>query len=133
MRNQRNILFFDGHCNLCNGLVDFVISQDKKRQIFVASLQGETARTLLPEDLLNDLNTVVFLTDKGERLIKSQAIFRVFRLLGFPYRSINVFSILPVGLCNFFYDLIARNRYRIFGRQDTCRLPTDDEKGQFLD
>ncbi len=128
-----NIIFFDGICNLCNSSIDFVIKRDKKRQFKYASLQSQTAKEVLDPgslDLNNPASFILYYDGKIQR--KSSAALFVLTRLGFPYRLAGIFLIIPRFIRNWFYDLIARNRYSWFGQRDTCRLPTDEEKELFL-
>lgn len=126
------ILFFDGVCNLCNSTVDFLIERDVHHVIKYSSLQGKTASELLTEKYTQDLNTVVLYQD-GKIYTKSEAVIRALMHLGPKYAITRIFLIIPGFIRNFFYNLIAKNRYRIWGQKDTCRLPTESEKKLFLD
>lgn len=126
------ILFFDGVCNLCNSTVDFLIQRDHNKIIRYASLQGETAKKTLAEKYFTDLNTVVLYQD-GQIYTKSEAIIRALIHLGPKYALASIFLIIPGFIRDFFYTLIAKNRYRFWGKRDTCRLPTHAEKKLFLD
>ena len=126
------ILFFDGVCNLCNGFIDFIIKHDSKKKFKVASLQGSTAKTLLPVKLVFDLNTVVLFKD-GKLYEKSTAVLMVLKELSFPYSAAVIFYIIPTGLRDFLYSKLALNRYHLFGKKETCRIPTESERSRFLD
>lgn len=126
------IIFFDGVCNLCNSTVDFLIQRDKNKILRYASLQGTSASKLLTKAYTEDLNTVVFYQE-GKIYTKSEAIIRALIALGPPYSLTSIFLIFPDLILNFFYTLIAKNRYRLFGKKDTCRLPTPSERELFLD
>ena len=132
---DKKIVFFDGVCNLCNGFVDYVIRNDKKKQLFFCSLQSSTALDILAEfneKPKGDLSTIYFY-DQGAIYKRSSAILRINRYLGFPNWLLSyILLIVPPFIQNFFYDWIARNRYRILGKKDTCRLPSPDEAKQFL-
>ena len=130
--NNKAILFFDGHCNLCNGFIDFLVSKDKGRKILIASLQGETAKAKLPAERREKLNTLVLLDTSGNLHIKSSAVFRIAWILGGFFHILTPFWIIPRFFTNWVYDFVALNRYRIWGRKDTCRLPTEDERLHFL-
>lgn len=123
---SHSIVFFDGVCNLCNGFIDFLIRHDLQAHFKVASLQGETAHSLLPQQYLKELSTVVLLVD-GEIKTKADAAISVLITLN-PMWKVLVF----IPFKNYFYDVIARNRYRLFGRRETCRLPTEAEHARFL-
>ena len=128
------ILFFDGHCNLCNNSVDFVITRDKKRVFRFAPLQGETAK-----DVLGDVNIDLehpdsFVLSKDNKVyFRSTAALMVARQLGFPWSLMSVFLVVPPFIRDAVYNLIARNRYKWFGRKETCRLPSPEERSLFLD
>lgn len=125
------VVYFDGHCNLCNTSVDFLIRRDVRRRLKFAPLQGETARARLPADLVGDLGTVVF--DDGSRLhVRSSAVVRTLVALGGAWRLAGVLLLIPAFLRDPLYRFVARSRYRWFGRRETCRLPTPEERDQFL-
>ena len=125
------IMFFDGECNLCNGFVDWLVRTDKAGKMKIASLQGETAKELGIAGQSSGLNTVVYLRD-GVRFERSTAVLEILRDLGGAWKLASIFFILPRFLRDAIYALIARNRYRLFGRRDTCRLPTPEERQRFL-
>jgi predicted DCC family thiol-disulfide oxidoreductase YuxK len=125
------IVFFDGHCNLCNGFVNFLIRRQKKHSLQVAPLQGTTAKEKLEASHL-ELNTIVYF-DGEKSWQKSTAVLHILMELGSLWRTLAFAGqIFPRPLRDFIYDLVAKNRYRLFGRQDTCRLPTESEKERFL-
>jgi predicted DCC family thiol-disulfide oxidoreductase YuxK len=128
---DRQIIFFDGVCNLCNGFVDFLVSRDKEQVFFFAPLQGETARLRLAADVPAKLNSVV-LWNQGQILEKSDAALMILQQLGGIWWLSRLFWIVPAFLRDLIYDLVAVNRYRLFGRRETCRLPTPEEKARFL-
>lgn len=130
--NKGPILFFDGVCNLCNSTVDFLIERDSNQVIKYSSLQGKTASEILSGKYTQDLNTVV-LYQNGKIYIKSEAVIRALIHLGPKYALSSIFLIIPGFIRDFFYNLIAKNRYRIWGKKDTCRLPTQSERKLFLD
>lgn len=128
------IILFDGICNLCNNFVDFIILRDTKGIYRFASLQYEIGQ----EKLINcrmmeaDLDSVVLI--EGEKCyIKSSAALRIVRRLRFPWPLLYCFMIFPRFLRDGIYDIIADNRYRWFGKRDTCRLPSSEERSRFLD
>ena len=129
---EKKIIFFDGTCNLCNGFIDFIMSRDKKRVFYFASLQGKSASEELSQDYTDNLFTVV-LKDGAQVYTKSTAALRVLKDLGPPLSLLfYIFIMFPEILRNAIYNLIAKNRYKIFGKKDTCRLPTEEEKEYFL-
>ncbi len=126
------IIYFDGVCNLCNGFVDFVIRRDKTHLFTYAPLQGKSAQlNLSAQDL--SLDSVVFFED-GKTYKKSIAVLKILFYLGSGYKMISRWgSVLPDFVLNFIYDIIAKNRYLIFGKKNSCRLPSVEERKLFLD
>ncbi|MBC7419371.1 MAG: DUF393 domain-containing protein [Bdellovibrio sp.] len=129
---MERIIFFDGICPLCNRFVDFVIKRDKKRHFLFASLQSEQAQKLLsPQDL--GLDSVILTEDK---LVyqKSKAVLRILFALGGGWTLLALLlSIFPNGLRDIAYAWIAKNRYRFFGKFESCRIPRYDERKYFLE
>jgi predicted DCC family thiol-disulfide oxidoreductase YuxK len=132
MSQPEIILFFDGVCGLCNGLVDWILPRDRNKKIKFATLQGRTAARLLTKDHTEDLNTVV-LWYKGEIITESKAILTCLKVLGGFWGLAYVFIIIPTFISDGVYRFIARNRYKFFGKLSTCRMPLPGERLQFLD
>ena len=128
----RRILFFDGVCGLCNEAVDFVLMRDRHGIFQFAPLQGETARTLLSPADVQDLNSMILWVG-GRSFRKSSAVVRVLWQLGLGWRLMAILLwLIPLPLRNLAYSVVAANRYRMFGKKETCRLPTPDERTRFL-
>lgn len=128
----RCLLFFDGVCGLCSRSVDFVLARDRRELFQFAPLQGETARQLLPVAYVSDLNSMVLLVD-GRSFRKSSAAVRVLWRLSLGWQVLAALVwLVPLPLRDLAYDLIARNRYRLFGKHETCRMPTPAERSRFL-
>lgn len=126
-KSMDKIVFFDGICHLCNSFVDKVIQKDTSHQLRFAPLQGTTAKALLPPHLQENLNSVIFYSD-GRFYEKSEAIHEILKILEKDAWFMKVFIFLPRGLQNWGYDLVAKLRYRLFGKSEYCRLPSDSEK-----
>ncbi|GAA4453464.1 thiol-disulfide oxidoreductase DCC family protein [Nibrella saemangeumensis] len=128
-----DIVLFDGVCNLCNGAVNFIIDHDPQHRFRYASLQSETGKQLVarhPE--LAGMDSIVLLS--GDQVLsKSGAVLRIASLLSGPWRWLAVFRIVPQSLRDIVYDWVARNRYRLFGRTDACRIPTPELRDLFLE
>ncbi|TVQ77744.1 MAG: DUF393 domain-containing protein [Bradymonadales bacterium] len=130
----QRILFFDGYCNLCNTWVDFLMRRDRRAQIHFASLQGETAKKHLPEfagAVGRDPDSVLYLRE-GRVYNQSDAILYALRDLGGFWRIFALAFVLPGFLRNPFYRLVAKNRFHLFGRRESCRIPTADERERLL-
>lgn len=130
---KEQVILFDGVCNLCNGAVQFVIRYDKKEKFRFAALQSESGQKLLSKHHLpiTDFNSFVLIT--GDRyLVKSSAALTVLKELGGIFRIFYLFMILPKSLRDWVYDTIARSRYRIFGENNACMVPTPALRQRFL-
>jgi predicted DCC family thiol-disulfide oxidoreductase YuxK len=129
---QRRIVFFDGVCGFCNAWVDFLIIRDPDGQLAFAPLQGETARQLLPDADRERLHSLVLWTPQ-RAYRKSAAVVRILWRLGGVWRLLaGLLWLIPLPLRNLGYDVVARNRYRLFGKKETCRMPTPAERTRFL-
>ncbi len=126
-----SIVFFDGVCNLCNFSVDFLIRKDTKNKFLFAPLQGETALKLLPSNTSNQLDSVVYYKN-GTIYTHSDAAIQILISLGGVFSFAKVFLVFPSILRDSVYKLIAKKRYKWFGKKETCRLPTAAEKEKFL-
>jgi len=132
MQDQlQRVIFFDGVCGLCNAWVDFILKRDRAGIFSFAPLQGNYAKEMEPEASKN-LNTMIYFVS-GQRYYRTGAILRILRDLGGIWYLAWVFWFVPFFIRDFFYGLIARNRYRIFGKKENCRIPTPEEKVRFLD
>ena len=130
--NEPVIVLFDGVCNLCNGVVQFVIARDPQAKFKFASQQSEAGLELLRLHHLPEMTSVVLIRD-GQALLKSDAVLEIARLLPAPWAWAVAFKIVPRVMRDFVYDLVARSRYSIFGRRDACWLPTPELRTRFLD
>jgi len=122
------VLLFDGVCNLCNGVVQFIIARDPDGRIQFAPLQSAAGKALLSGHGFpsSDLDSVALVED-GTVYRKSDAVIRVAELLGWPYRAATVGRAVPAPVRDALYDVVAANRYDVFGRKDQCMLPDDDD------
>lgn len=126
-------LLFDGVCNLCNAWVRFVIRRDPGRRFRMASIQSEPGRAILrwaglPEE---DVDTMAFL-DGGRVFTRSDAFLNAIRYFRWPWPWLAAAKVVPRPLRDWLYNRVARNRYRLFGRQDTCMLPSPEDRERFL-
>lgn len=127
------ILLFDGVCNLCNGLVVFIIRRDKNARIKFTPLQSPAGETILIGHSLafREMNSIVLL-DGSKLYKKSSAVLHLLKTLGGGWCLFYGFIIIPGFIRDFFYDLIAKNRYRIFGKTDVCMVPSPDFSDRFI-
>lgn len=127
MTGEGPVILYDGLCNFCNTVVNFIIRHDKKKAFRCAPLQSKDARALLREhnEAFVSLKTV-YLVEDGNVYKRSRAIFRMFRRLPYPYRMFSFLRILPVALTDYFYKIVAKYRYSWFGKR-TDTTPVDEE------
>ncbi|MBP6731441.1 MAG: DUF393 domain-containing protein [Chitinophagales bacterium] len=128
------VVLFDGVCNLCNGSVNWLIDHDKNNVFKFASLQSDYGSRRVADLNLGGeyLNTVIFDND-GKVSLRSDAVLNILKQLGGIYSLASVFFIVPAFIRNYVYNKVAANRYKWFGKHDTCRVPTPDLKSKFLD
>ena len=128
------IILFDGVCNLCNGAINFIIKHDPKGIFKFASLQGETGQKLLAQHNINPQETdSIVLIDNDQVSVKSSAALRIAKNLNQGYPLLFGFMIIPTFIRNGVYDFIAANRYKWFGKKESCMLPTPELRSRFLD
>ncbi|MDP4132141.1 MAG: thiol-disulfide oxidoreductase DCC family protein [Bacteroidota bacterium] len=130
---NKNIVLFDGVCNLCNDLVRFIIKRDADGKFKFASLQSEIGQQWLRTVGLpvNEFESFVLISG-NEYYLKSTAALKMLRELGGIWKAFYVFILVPLPVRDFLYDMIAKSRYRIFGRRDTCMVPTPELQERFL-
>lgn len=132
-KKHNSIILFDGICNLCNATVTFIIKRDKKKELLFAALQSESGQLLLTKHQLprKSLDTFV-LIQNDISYTKSTAALRTFKALGGLWSLAYVFIIIPRPIRDYFYHIIAQNRYQWFGKRDSCMSPSKDLKTRFL-
>ena len=130
---EEPIILFDGVCNLCNSAVNFVIKRDKKSVFKFATLQSDLARKILSDNslLFTDLNSFV-LVENGVIYTRSTAALRVCRYLKGLWPLMFGFIIVPRFIRDLIYNWISKNRYRWFGKKESCMIPTPDVLTRFL-
>jgi predicted DCC family thiol-disulfide oxidoreductase YuxK len=130
-RSDDLVVFFDGVCGFSNASVDFIIAEDQRGRIRFAPLQGETAQQAVGP-LTGDPDSIV-VQEGGHIYRRSAAAVRIMTALGGVWRPLGILlGLVPRPLRDLVYDWITRNRYRRFGKRDTCRLPTLDERPRFI-
>ncbi|MGV3696918.1 thiol-disulfide oxidoreductase DCC family protein [Flavobacterium sp.] len=132
---DKKILLFDGVCNLCDSAIQFVIKHDKKDVFRFVPLQSELGRSII-KHLGIDTSKVdsMLLYEPGVAYYyKAQAAIRISRYMGGIYSMIGIFSVLPRGFLDWVYDYVARNRYKWYGKKESCMIPTPELKAKFLE
>jgi predicted DCC family thiol-disulfide oxidoreductase YuxK len=128
-----DIVLFDGVCNLCNGAVRFIIDRDPAGRFRFASLQSSAACTVLRASAVEDpLPDSIVLVESDRVTTRSTAILRIARGLMFPWPLLYALIVVPRRLRDAVYDVVARHRYRWFGRREVCMLPTPGMRARFV-
>lgn len=128
------IVLFDGVCNLCNSTVQFIIKRDKHNQFKFSSLQSEYGQNFLKERNLasNDFKSIILYEPEVAYYTKSTAALKIAQNLGFPYSLLSVFLLIPSFIRDWIYSLISKYRYHLFGKKDSCMVPTPENKRKFI-
>jgi predicted DCC family thiol-disulfide oxidoreductase YuxK len=135
----QHLLLYDGVCGLCDHLVQFVLAHDPRGVFDFAPLQSATGRAAVareggdPEALTSFYVVRDYRTPVARSLVKGRAALFVARTLGWPWKAAGAFSVLPTAVLNLGYDLVARYRYRVFGRFEQCVLPRPEQRKRFVD
>ena len=127
------MILFDGVCNLCNGAVQFVIERDPAARFGFAALQSPVAARLTASSRIGDRLDSIVLVEDGRVWTQSTAALRIARRLRFPWPATYAMIVVPPPLRDWIYNLVARNRYRWFGKRETCMVPTPALRARFLD
>ena len=126
------VVLFDGVCKLCNSSVNFILDRDKKGRLKLAPLQSDFARqALASHELQSNLMDSILLLEGVRLSAKSTAILRISKYLGGAWPLCMTFLVIPRFIRDFIYDTVAKNRYRWFGKSDTCRLPDPEFEDRF--
>ena len=132
---NKKIILFDGVCNLCNSSVQYVIKHDKKDIFRFVSLQSEVGQKILKHIGIseNSLDSIVLYEPGKAYYLKSNAALQVAKSLGGIFTYSTLFKIIPTSLRDIIYDFIAKNRYKWYGKQESCMLPTKELRDKFLE
>jgi predicted DCC family thiol-disulfide oxidoreductase YuxK len=127
------VILFDGVCKLCNAWSQFIIKYDKEEQFKLCSVQSPEGQKILSYfKMPTDHFDTMLYVEGNQSFEKSDAFLHVVNKLGYPWRSFYLFKLLPKNIRNWFYDRIALNRYFLFGKYDTCMLPSKENENRFL-
>lgn len=128
------VILFDGICNYCNAMVNFIIRQDKKKIFRFAALQSGAGQEILREFDLpkNNLESFI-LVDNGKIYQRSSAALRLYHKLSWYWKWTLVFWIVPKFIRDGVYNLVAKNRYKWFGKKERCMIPLPEVRDRFLE
>ena len=134
MKEPNKILLFDGVCNLCNGTVQFVLRNDKNKDAVFSSLQSEVGQQILKENNLNrsEFDSIIYYRNK-KVLIKSTSVLNLLKDMGGIWPLFFPLIIIPTFIRDFIYDWVAKNRYRWFGKAESCMLPLPEYRNRFYE
>jgi predicted DCC family thiol-disulfide oxidoreductase YuxK len=130
MTDNSPIIFYDGVCGLCDKSIQFIIVHDKKKIFRFAALQSDLAKQLLGKDL--SLDSFIYY-EKGKAFDRSTGALKMFKKLGGMWSLLYAFMIVPLFIRNAVYDWVAKNRYKWFGKFDSCKIPTPEQRSRFID
>ena len=128
------ILIFDGVCNFCNGFVNFIIDRDPKKKIKFVASQSESGKKILQQYKISkkEVKESIIFIEQEHYNTKSTAFFHILKHLRFPWYLFYGFVLTPHFIRDTIYNYIGKNRYKWFGKRNTCRMPTKDIKDRFL-
>jgi len=130
---KQNIIIFDGVCNFCNSAVNFIIKRDPTSKFLFTPLQSKTAEELIIKyKVINyDFGSIILIKD-GEKFFRSDAVFEIVKDLSGYWYLFRISRIIPLVIRDYIYNLVSKNRYRIFGKKDSCMIPTKELQKKFL-
>ena len=131
---DKQLILFDGVCNLCNASVQYIIKHDKKDIFRFTALQSEAGQELIRKFNIDTDNTdsIILYSEIKGICYKSIAALKIASYLGFPRNIMIIFLIIPPFIRNWVYDYIAKNRYKWYGKRESCMVPTPEIKSKFI-
>ena len=134
MEDLNEIVLFDGVCNLCNNTVQFIIRKEKKPHLKFATLQSATGKKLIEKyNVHQDNSGSVIYIKNGKAYTKTSAALRLTKRLRGLYPMLSLFLILPTFSRDWLYNLISKNRYKWWGKSESCQTPTSELRKRFID
>lgn len=131
---DKKIILFDGICNLCNSSIQLIIKKDRNDDFRFVAIQSELGQKIIKHigvDL-SKTDSILLYEPRNAYYYKAEAVFKISEYLGGLYSLVSVLSIVPKSLSNFVYDYIAKNRYKWYGKKESCMIPTPELKAKFL-
>ncbi|MGG5485984.1 thiol-disulfide oxidoreductase DCC family protein [Gaetbulibacter jejuensis] len=131
---HKQLILFDGVCNLCNSSVQYVIKHDKHNTFMFTALQNNTGQEIIKDFNIDTskIDSILLFSHEKGLYYKSTAALKIASQLGFPRNLMAVFLIVPTFIRNWVYDFIAKNRYKWYGKQEACMIPTPELQSKFL-
>jgi len=131
---HKQLILFDGVCNLCNTSVLYVIKHDKVNRFMFAPLQSDSGKQIIEKFNVDPSKTdsILLYSEEKGLSVKSSAALHIAKHLGFPRSLMSIFFIVPTFIRNWVYDFVAKNRYKWYGKKETCMIPTPELTSRFL-
>ena len=132
--HNNNIIFFDGMCNMCNSFVNLIIVIDKKKKFLFSPISGKKGQEIVKLYGLNNkkIDSIILLSN-NEIKVKSDAAIQIITSLNIFFKVFFIFKIIPKIFLDFIYDFIAKNRYRYFGKRNSCSIPKKEHLSRFIE
>ena len=131
--DNKHVVIFDGVCNFCNGSVNFIINHDPNTNFVFAPMQSNVAKELIEKYKMTDAGIDTFILIKnGVFYTRTNAALEITKDLSGYWYLFNITKVMPRPIRDLFYRIFARNRYRLFGKRNTCMMPTSEVKSRFL-
>ena len=134
LENNKQLILFDGVCNLCEASVQYVIKHDKNDVFRYTALESDVGQQILRKFNIDrtKMDSILLYSSENGISYKSTAALKIASKLGFPRNLMGIFLIVPAFIRNSVYDYIAKNRYQWYGKKDACMIPTPELKSKFL-
>lgn len=127
------IIIFDGHCNFCNGAVNFIIKRNSRNTFKFSPVQSDIARKLMLKHQVHEVGNDTFIFIKEDQcFLRTSAALEIVKDLDGPWFIFRMFTIVPPFIRDYFYNLLAKNRYRLFGKRSACMVPSQEIRNRFL-
>tara|TARA_B100001029_G_scaffold7696_1_gene5392 strand:- start:110 stop:514 length:405 start_codon:yes stop_codon:yes gene_type:complete len=127
---NNEVIIYDGICVLCNKYIKWVLDKDKENLFLISNLQSKFTEEKFPE--LRKIDSVAVIKKNGEILQKSKAVNHILKSINRLILLRIILNILPLSISNLFYDIVAKSRYKVFGKYDSCQLPEPEYKSRFI-
>lgn len=129
-----NLVLYDGVCKFCNSSVNFILDHERNQALSFAPIQSDLGRSILRKfDLPLDYTDSLLYYEEGKLFSHSKAAFKISEFLKKPWSWVSIMQFLPAVFTDFFYNLIARHRYKLMGKTDTCSVPNPKNAQRFLE
>ena len=127
---NNEVIIYDGICVLCNKYIKWVLDKDKENLFLISNLQSKFTEEKFPE--LRKIDSVAVIKKNGEIIQKSKAVNHILKSINRLILLRIILNILPLSISNLFYDIVAKSRYKVFGKYDSCQLPEPEYKSRFI-